>query len=306
MRITNAQTTRDTIARLTNASARMAAAQNRVSTGLKVQTMSDDPIAGSGIMQATGALRGIEQYRRNVGQIGSELDAEDAAVGQLTDLMTRAKELAVSQSGANASASTRLAAAAEVAQLIQQAVTIGNTKVGAAYLFGGQSSATAAPFDAAQTAQTPVYVAVPVGGTTPVAAQGTRAVEIAAGQTIQGAHDGGTVFVQTGYLQSLKDLYEGLVANAPAAINAAQATMDTAFGKLQTLVGEVGARRNQVDTVSAGLDALEANFKTVKSDLSEVDMEAAITEMIARQTAYQAAMSASSKVMNMSLVDYLR
>jgi flagellar hook-associated protein 3 FlgL len=306
MRITNALMTRNTIARLALNSAQLAAAQDRVSTGLKVQVMSDDPIAGSGIMQASGSLRGIEQYKRNVGQVGSELDAEDTALAQLTDLMTRAKELAVSQSGANASQQSRTAAAAEVAQLIAQAVTIGNTKVGTSYLFGGATSATTAPFDGGQTAQAPLYVAIPAGGTAPVPAQGMRAVEIAVGQTMQGAHDGDTVFVQTGLLQAMQDLYTGLTTNSPAAINVAQSTLDTAFGKVQALVGDVGARRNQVDTVSASLDAFKANLQTVKSNLSEVDMEQAMAEMIARQTAYQAAMLASSKVMGMSLTDYLR
>jgi flagellin-like hook-associated protein FlgL len=58
--------------------------------------------------------------------------------------------------------------------------------------------------------------------------------------------------------------------------------------------------------VRGGIDALTASLAEQKSGLAEVDMEQAITEMLARQTAYQSAMLASSKVMGLSLTDYIR
>lgn len=305
MRITNALITRDIISRLATNSAKLAEAQDRVSTGLKVKTMSDDPTAGSAIMQASSGLRAIDQYKKNVAALGSELDAEDTALGQVTDVLTRAKELAVGQAGANANAQSRAATAAEVKQLIAQVIQVGNTKLGPAYVFGGVNSPTTAPFDSAQVAQSPMYVSLGAGGT-PQLPQGMRSVEIATGQFMQGAHSGDTVFVQTGTLGALQQLYDGLVANDDVTIQAASASLDTAFGNVQSLVGDVGARRNQVETVSNGLAAFEANLTSVKSGLSEVDMEQAITDMVARQTAYQAAMLASSKVMGLSLTDYLR
>lgn len=306
MRISNALVTRNTIAGMMTNSAKLAESQQRVTSGLKVATMSDDPAAGAAIMQASGSLRAIAQYRSNVGQVGSELDVEDTALDQVGQLLMRAKELAVGQSGANASTASRQAAAQEVKELIAQAVQLGNTKLGDAYVFGGASAAATAPFDITQTGQVPNYVTIPSGQLAPVLPQGARAVEIAAGQTMAGAHDGDALFVQSGVFQSLQDLYAGLTADSPTAITASLTTLDGAFSAVQSFVGDVGARRNRVETVQAGLDAFETNLTTLKSDLSEVDMERAIAEMVSRQTAYQAAMLASSKVMGMSLTDYLR
>ena len=306
MRITNALVTRETITRLGLNSERLQEAQERVSSGLKLKTISDDPVAGAQVMETSSALRGITQFKRNAQSIGSELDAEDTALGSVTDLLTRAKELAISQAGATANATTRTATAAEVKQLIGQAVMVGNTKVGDAFLFGGANSSNVQPFDVNQTTQPPLYVAVPAGQTAPVAPQGGRRVEVAPGQTVGGAHDGNSAFVTTGVLSSLKALYDGLVNNDAPAIQASSTGIDGAIDAVQALVGDVGARRNQIDAVQAGLGASEANLTQVKSDLSEVDMEQAITEMVSRQTAYQAAMMASSKVMGMSLADYLK
>jgi flagellar hook-associated protein 3 FlgL len=306
MRITNALVTRSIIDRLASSSLKLNEAQDRVSTGLKVQKMSDDPTAGSAIMQSSSALRAIEQFKRNVQSVGSQLSGEDTALGEVTNLLSRAKELAAGQVGVTASAQTRLAAAAEVKQLISQVVQVGNTKLGEGYLFGGANSPSTPPFDETQSATAPFYVSIPAGQTVPASPTGMRAVEAAQGQTIMGPHDGNTVFVQTGTLQALNDLYVGLTTNNPVAIGNAMGAVDTAFTKTQALVGDVGARANQVDSVSAGLDAYKSNLTLLKSDLSEVDMEEAITEMLARQTAYQAAMMATSKVMGMSLTDYLR
>ena len=44
----------------------------------------------------------------------------------------------------------------------------------------------------------------------------------------------------------------------------------------------------------------------LKSDVEEVDVEEAVTELVSRQTAYQAAMLATSRVMGLTLADYLR
>ena len=99
---------------------------------------------------------------------------------------------------------------------------------------------------------------------------------------------------------------ELVVRPRPPHPDAALVDLDAAFDGLQARVGEVGARQNQADAVKGGLAALESTLSQQKSELSEVDAERAITEMLARQTAYQAAMLASSKVMGMSLTDYLR
>jgi len=129
---------------------------------------------------------------------------------------------------------------------------------------------------------------------------------VGAGQIVAGPHDGTTVFVDTKMLEVLHDLGTALAANDGPGLTTAMRALDASFTDVQTLVGEIGARQNQVDTIRTQLDALEQNLDVYRSGLSEVDMEQAITEMVGRQTAYQAAMLASSKVLGLSLTDYLR
>ncbi len=283
MRVTNALVTRSLSRRLLENQRLLAEAQERVATGKRVRKMSDDPTAGSAIMQASAQLRGIEQYRRNVDAIGSRVDAEESALDQITQLMTRAKELGIGQLGATANADSRAAAAAEVQQLFAQALQIGNQRFGDEYLFGGNTAQDHAPFDPTQAGTAPRFVSL-----------------------VAGPHDGKTVFVDTRVLETLHDLGAALAANDEAGLATTMGALDRSFTGVQTLVGDIGARQNQVDTIRTQLDALEQNLDLYRSGLSEVDMEQAITEMVGRQTAYQAAMLASSKVLGLSLTDYLR
>lgn len=309
MRVSTSLVTHDTISRLMDSSRRMAEAQMRATTGKRVGKMSDDPSDATNAMHASGSLRGLAQYRRNIDAIGSRLDAEEVSLDHLTSIMTRAREVAVGQVGSNASAATRTAAAAEIRQLLEQAGQIGNTTFGDGYLFGGASAASAAspaPFDVDQLTEVPHFVRIVAPATVPVAPQGTYAVEIGPGETMRGPHDGDTVFLQTGVLQSLHDLHAALLADSDAAIGAASTGLVAAFDEVQALIGDIGARQNQVQLLSASYDALTLNLEERRGNLTELDAEQAITEMLTRQTAYQAAMLASSKVMGMSLTDYLR
>jgi flagellar hook-associated protein 3 FlgL len=321
MRVTTAGQTRSIIARLQTNAQRLERAQQRAISGLRVEKMSDDPTAGSSIMQASGGLRGIAQYRRNVERVTASLDAEDSALQQVTELLARAKELGVGANSANSDGTARAAAAAELRSLFDQAVSVANTKVGDEFLFGGLTNDGRAPFDAgaaALVATDPPPADAPPG--TPAAPRyptGARVAEVGAGgQRLLGAHDGTTIFLgraadgtpdpTTGVLPALRNLQAAVAGSDPAAIGSALGALDTAFTALQGYVGEIGGRQNTADAVRAGLDALDSTITRQKSDLSEVDAEQAITEMLARQTAYQAAMLASSKVMGMSLADYLR
>jgi flagellar hook-associated protein 3 FlgL len=75
---------------------------------------------------------------------------------------------------------------------------------------------------------------------------------------------------------------------------------------VQAQLGDVGARANRLEMAASNIAVLENNLTTYKSELSEIDVEAAFTELVSRQTAYQAAMLATSRISGMSLTEYLR
>jgi flagellar hook-associated protein 3 FlgL len=104
MRVTTAGQTQAIIARLQASSQALERAQQRATSGRRIERMSDDPTAGTSVMQAPAGLRGVAQYTRNAQRVSAALDAEDSALQQITDLLARARELGVAANSANVDA----------------------------------------------------------------------------------------------------------------------------------------------------------------------------------------------------------
>jgi flagellar hook-associated protein 3 FlgL len=279
----------------------MMKAQAQVSSTLRFQDASDDPAAATQVMGTQSSLRSLDQYKSNVSAATSRVTQEDSVLQQINDLLGRVKQLGVSQATDTATAQTRTVANAEVQQIFKQLVTLGNTKMGNEYLFGGDQSTTA-PFGATGAGATLDYTS-----TDP---QGQRAVAIGKGQTIAATHDGTQVFVDSGVLAAVKQIARSLDPTSStygqAGISDALNSIDSASNSLQTLIGETGANEQQLTTTTQNIAALSTNVTTLQSDLQGVDIEQAMVELTSRQTAYQAAMLAMSKVSDLTLTNYLK
>lgn len=294
MRVTNTLIQRNAALSLQQNLQAMAKAQEQVSSGQKYTAFSDDPQAQSSIMRASSSLRALDQYKRNIDDATARANLEDSVLQQLGGSVDRATQIALQEGTSTATAATRLSAKAEVDGLIDSAVGLGNTKYQTDYLFGG-NDVTDAPLSNAP----PFYT-----GT--AADSGAHTTEIAAGQVFKSNHNAKEIFLDTGTLQALRDLSTALGANDTAGIATASAALQASQQGIQALVGDLGARENQLDNAGSNLDALKTSLTTFKSNLSDVDQEAAITELVTRQTAYQSAMLATSRVIGMTLTDYLK
>jgi flagellar hook-associated protein 3 FlgL len=293
MRIPSTSLARGATADLLRLSAEIDRARARVTTGKQLQAASDDPVAAAQVLAIAGTLRSAEQYRRNVATGRAAATAEEGVLDRLTAIIERAKLLAIGEASSTASATTRDVARAEVDQLLAQAVNLGNTRFEGEYLFGGDQAA-AAPL----TATTPPY--------TPSPAPSQRRLEIGAGVVIAPVRTAKELFVDTGALDSLRQLSAALGANDPAGIRSAIALVDGAHDAVQATLAENGGRAGTLDSTDEGLNTIESSLRDRRASLEEVDIEQAVTDLASRQTAYQAAMLATSRILSLSLTDYLR
>lgn len=301
MRITNNMIVSQQLSGTQSNMAALMKAQEQLTLGKRITQASDDPTGSLNVMQSDSSLRALEQYKTNVSRASSRVSMEDGVLQQVSDLMARIKELGVSQGTATATDTSRATTNAEVNQIFQQLVSLGNTKFGNEYLFGGEQSTTQ-PFTATGSGATLDY--------TTTGSTGQRTVNIGDGQTLAATHDGQQLFANTGVLDAVKQLSAALDPTSPTygqtGVASALTKIDSAIDAVQTMVGDVGARANTLSSASSNLDALKTNLSTFKSNIEDVDVESAMTELTSRQLAYQAALVATSKVDSLNLTDYLR
>ena len=297
MRITDRVLQTGTLASIQENMEGMARAQEQIATGKKLTRASDDPTGAAAAMRARSALRALDQYRGAISFANQRSSLEEEVLNGLSDTLTRAKELAVSQAGANGTPATRAATRAEVDELLRHAVTLANTTFGDGYLFAAQGTAAAAY----TVADTPA--GLDWDGTHP---GGTQEVAISAHQTIATNHNGVQVFEDSGALDALRDFSRALGSGDAAQMSAALGGLGQAFDAVQSLVGDTGARVNQLQITRDTMDTMEVQMKQFQSDVEDVDFEQAVTDLTGRQTALQAAMLAAGRLREFTLANYLR
>jgi flagellar hook-associated protein 3 FlgL len=303
MRITNQLIQTQNIARIQSSLQAVDAAREQVSTGKKISVMSDDPADASEVVRTSSALRALSQYRRNNQLAQNRGTAEENALDQLTNTLDRGVELATQQASSSSTAQTRLIAKAEVDQLLSFAVGLGNTKYGDDYLFGGTRGGEA-PLQIPVTS-TDGFSALKDSTNNPVNPSGGIPLEIRDGHTVVSNHNATEVFLDTGSLQALRDLSTALGSNDVPGINTALQALHNANNSVQTVTGTQGSRMNEFLITSAQLDKQETSLTAYRSNLSDVDVETAMVQLAGRTTGYQAAMTATSKVLGLSLANYL-
>jgi flagellar hook-associated protein 3 FlgL len=294
MRIATSALQRSVVQAVQSNLQRIARAQAQIATEKRIQTVSDDPVAASEVMADNEELRATDQYRRNLSTVSTRADLEESVLSQLTLLIERAQELATAQSSGTATTATRLVAKAEVDRIIEQVAQLGNTKLGREYIFGGFQTATA-PF--AATTASPAIASATISG--------ERSLEVGRGQFTLANNNGQTVFVASGVVAGLTALRDGLMAGGGDAVGAAIPVLGASFDKVQSLIGDVGGRMNQLESVGGSLDALEMSVTIHKSVREGVDLSTSTTELLAAQTSLQAALLSASRVLNISLAQYL-
>jgi flagellar hook-associated protein 3 FlgL len=303
MRITNQLISHSSVSRLQKNLQALERAQAEVSSGLRVRRMSDDPVAASDVVRISGSMRALEQFKRNIRIGNAKASAEENALDQLTNTLGRGVELAVAEASSTGSAQTRLIAKAEVDQLLGYAVSLGNTRFGEDYLFGG-TRGNEAPLRLPAVVTDPFTNLVDAANL-PVNPSGGIPIEIGDGHFVNPNHNATEVFLNTGALQSLRDLSVALGNNNVAGLNAAMSALQNANNDVQTLIGTQGARANEITVSSLQLESQEASLTTFRSDLRDAEVEKAMIELVGRQTGYQAAMAATSRVLGLSLANYL-
>ena len=131
------------LAAINTAQSALSISQQQVSTGKRVNTAADDPIAATEILRTTSNLANNAQYISNQDAANAQLATTDSTLGQVTDLLQTVRTTLVSANNSALSDSDRAALSADLKSRLDSLVALANTKDGNGnYLFGGYRSNT--------------------------------------------------------------------------------------------------------------------------------------------------------------------
>lgn len=191
---------------------------------------------------------------------------------------------------------TRVNAATEVGHLLDQAITLGNTELGGSFIFAGYKTHT-----------TPFSKVTSGGIETAQYAGDTNNFEIVIGknETLAIGKNGQTAFMDSGLFDTLGNLKKALEDNNGDNIRQQIDQLKVAENHLNNQIADVGARANRLDTKQEALSSLNVQFEDQLSQAQDTDYAQLIVDLNEKQLVYQAALMASAKITQLSLMNYL-
>lgn len=304
MRITNNMLSSKTLENLNGAMERLSKLQAQITSGHIITTPSDDPVGAAAAIEFKTTIGQLEQYARNLDSASSWLDASDSAMASVSNVLHRARELAIQ--GANDSTSNvdKAAIANEVSQLIDQAVSVGNSTYAGQYVFSG-SNVNTPPFALVGNPPTSYTYS---GDAKEIRRlfnnQSGQADPTGLPPCIVVNTPGDATFGPI--LTSLIALRNALTGGSSSAVGATVTGLDQALDSVISARAQAGARMNRIADEKIRLDSLKTNVTGLLSQVQDVDMTEAITRFAQQQNVYQTALAAGAKVMQPSLLDYLK
>ena len=137
MRITNGMMVNTTINNMYNNLTSLSKTYEKLATGKQFSRASDNPVGAAQSMRIESDLLQVEQYQSNIDAALSYSQVTETAVSEVEDILQRARELTVkAANGTNGTEDTELIAA-EMEQLRDQLIKVGNTTYVDEYIFSG-------------------------------------------------------------------------------------------------------------------------------------------------------------------------
>jgi flagellar hook-associated protein 3 FlgL len=297
MRMTAATLYRDAAASMEQTATRLVEFQKQVETGKRINKPSDDPGGTAIAVGERAQLAAVEQYTRTSDSTTSRLSVLDSALSDMIDRLSAAQTTVVAAQGTEKTAADRESAAQALEGIKQALVSDLNTSFQGAYLFAGADSVD------------PPFV---LSGTTVSAYQGsTREVDVDLDQTRRATIGlDGSAISQGGAASDVFAVLDSAIAAARAGDNVAlgQASTDlsAAFDRTSMVQMRVGANLSSIDALQGQLSDRRLAGQARISKIEDADLAQAATGMNQAQQAYQATLAATTRIGQLSLMDYLK
>jgi len=291
-RITQRSLSHATLAGLQGNLARLQETQSRLSSGRAIQRPSDSPTGTMASLRLRTDLDRYTQLDRNAEDGKARLGTADNALTDGLALLREVRDSVLQGANGSLSATDREALASQVDGLRASLLAVANTKYLQQPIFAGTAGAATAYADDG----------------TYLGDAGTMSRTIAPGVKVTVNATGEEVFGPAGddVFKVLADIADDLRTNPSELTTVDLGRLDAGYLRMQNALASVGSRYHQVEIMQDRNKANQLDSQNQLSEVEGVDMPATMVELQLQEVAYQAALGATARVIQPSLVDFLR
>ncbi|MGG0284958.1 flagellar hook-associated protein FlgL [Peribacillus butanolivorans] len=292
MRVTQSMLTNNMLSNLSRSYEKMGKLQEQVSSQKKFSKPSDNPVAAMMGMGYRINLNQIQQYTSNISEATNWIDSTDDAISEAVSVLQRIRELTVQGSNGTYDGEQFESVSEEIKQLKEHLVSIGDTQIGGKYIFNGQN-----------TNMKPSSVKDGDGNIL----YGTGAInlEVFSGITIQINTDGSKLFGDALAIGGSIDQTIDALENG-GDVSSTLEGIDETINTFLAMQAQVGARQNRIELMTDRLKQQEVFATEILSKNEDVDIEKAIMDLTTQESIHSAALSVGARIIQPSLLDFLR
>lgn len=269
--------------------------QNKLSTGQKISKPSDDPVGIGYQMRYTTELARNEQYLANAKTGYGWLSQTDSVLQQAHSILQRLNTITNQAANGTITPEVREQIRLEVLQLREQMITVGNSSYDGRHIFNGQKT------------DVKPYSADAANDNTDM---GIYYLNVSPSVTVEVSIPGEKVFGEAGAADNIFKLFDDIAQqlqdNEQTELSGSLDDIGLAIERISFNLAEVGARMNRFELIENRIGDEKVSITTLKSAVADVDMADAVIQLQLQQNVLQASLSVGAKVMQMSLLDYIR
>jgi len=292
---------------MTTSQNNLAKSQAQLAQGKQIINPSDAPDQASTVQRLKSILTRQDSYQTALNTVQNRLQGEDSTLSSVSDLLIRAKEIAVQANNDTLSPDNRKALGVELQGLRDQMLSLANTKDNSGnYLFAG-SKVTQPPFVSVAGGspqyvgdQTRMRVVVGENRTMPINRTGTDAFVPVNRPLPDGTVQG------VGFFNAMDDLIKGVNTTNRPKMQGGLSDLDSLLGGLSMARANIGSGLKGIDQQTSVIEDTVLNLKTTLSSVEDLDYASAITKMNQQMLSLEAAQSSFAKISQLSLFNYIK
>jgi len=292
---------------MSTAQTNLAKSQAQLAQGKQIINPSDAPDQASTVQRLKSILTRQDSYQTALNTVQNRLQGEDSTLSSVSDLLIRAKEIAVQANNDTLSPDNRKALGVELQGLRDQMLSLANTKdTNGNYLFAG-SRVTQPPFVSLAGAspqyvgdQTRMNVMVGENRSMPINRTGTDAFVPVNRTLLDGTTQG------VGFFNVMDDLIKGVNTSDRPKMQGGLGELDTLLGGLSMARANIGSGLKGIEQQTSVIEDTVLNLKTTLSSVEDLDYASAITKMNQQMLSLEAAQSSFAKISQLNLFNYIK
>ncbi len=287
--------------------------QLKISSGKNFLNPSDNPSDVVISLNYKKSIGKIDKYQQAINDGLAFLKSQESTLGNVQDLIARAKVLAIQAANATQDKNARKAIANEIDGILKSILGLANSQLGEKYLFAGQKTSGYAsgetPFELIKESLPDGQVIEKViynGSVENFEISYDKDMKMELGE------NGQKIFMDSGIFETLIGLKRTLEADNQVDYNKEQYDIQKFIGKLDNIYSYISTKRDKIGAQISHLETkknLYEDFKqTLQSNLGNIesaDLAELATKMQQLTIAYDAALRATAMVSGLSLVRYL-